>query len=421
MLGEVALYCFVVLVVTGTFLCFFFEPSQRTVTYDGSYAPLQGQQVSAAYDSAVRLSWDVRAGLLVRQVHHWAALVFLAAIVVHLARIFFTGAFRKPRDLNWIVGVTLLVAAIGNGFAGYSLADDLLSGTGLRIMFSIVESVPFVGDTAAFWIFGGEYPADDIIGRLFVVHILVLPALIAALIGVHLALVVRQKHTQFPGPGRTEENVVGTHLWPAYAAKSISLLLAVVGVLLLLGGLVQINPIWIYGPYDPAAVTTAAQPDWYMGWLEGALRLFPAWELRAFGHTVPNQFFPAVLMPGLTFALLYAWPFLERRATGDHEVHHLLDSPRDRPVRTAIGATALTFYGVLFVAGSQDVLAVELGVSVNGLTWVLRVLVLVLPIVVGLLVHRWCRDLARGDAAEAEAEAELAIDERAPRRVSASR
>ncbi|WP_426574593.1 cytochrome b [Aquihabitans sp. McL0605] len=414
MFGEVALYSFVVLVVTGVFLTFFFVPSSRTVTYEGSYRPMHGQHVSAAYDSALRLSWDVRAGLVMRQIHHWAALVFLAAIVLHLARIFFTGAFRRPREINWIVGVTLLVLAIGNGFAGYSLLDDLLSGTGLRIMFSVVESVPVVGDTVAFWVFGGEYPSDQVIGRLFIAHVLLVPAMITALLGIHLALVTRQKHTQFAGPGRTEDNVVGTRLWPTYAAKSISLFLAVAGSLALLGGLFQINPIWLYGPYDPAEVTTAAQPDWYMGWLEGALRLMPPWEVRGWGHTVPNVFFPAVLLPGLTFAALYAWPFLERRFTHDHAEHHLLDRPRDRPVRSALGAAALTFYLVLFVAGSQDVIAAKWNISVNHLNWVLRGAAIVLPVVAGFAVHRWCRDLGRGDRQAAEALDRLAEAEPHP-------
>lgn len=408
MFGEVALYAFVVLVLTGTFLALFFEPSTREVVYQGSYQPLDGQTVSAAYDSAVRLSWDVRAGLLMRQVHHWAALVFLAAVVAHLCRIFFTGAFRRPRELNWLVGTTLLLLAIVNGFAGYSLLDDLLSGTGVRVMFSIVESLPVIGDTLAFWVFGGDFPGDQIIGRLFIAHVLIIPAAIAGLLGLHLFMIVRQKHTQFAGPGRREDNVVGSHLWPTYAAKSISLFLAVSAVLVLLGGLFQINPVWLYGPYDPAKVTTAAQPDWYMGWLEGALRLWPAWEVRAFGHTLAGLFFPAVVLPGLTFLVIYAWPFLERRVTGDYAEHHLLDRPRHRPVRTALGAAALSFYFVLFIAGSQDVLAAQWRISVNALNWVLRFAALGLPPLVFLIVRRWCNDLTAGDAHQRHANEVLA-------------
>ncbi len=396
MLGEVALYCFVVLVATGVFLTFFFEPSLERVTYEGSYEPLRGVEVTAAYRSALDLSFDVRAGLLMRQVHHWAALVFLAAIVAHVGRLFFTGAFRKPREVNWVVGVTLLVLSIANGFAGYSLLDDLLSGTGLRIAYSLVQSIPVAGNWLAHLTFGGPFPGEEIISRLFVLHILLLPAAIVALISVHLALLWHQKHTQFPGPGRSERNIVGSALWPTYAAKSLSLFLAVAAVLTALGGVVQINPVWLYGPYEVSQVTTAAQPDWYVGWLEGALRLFPAWEPTIFGHLIPNPFFPAVLLPTVTFVGMYAYPWAERWLTKDRDVHHLLDRPRDRPWRTAFGAGALAFYTVLFLAGGQDVIATVARVSVNAVAWTLRVLLVVLPGVVAVVAYRWCIGLRAG-------------------------
>ena len=316
MLGEVALYCFVVLLLTGTFLTFFFDASTSTSTYQGSYAPLRGVQVSAAYRSVIELSFDVRAGLVMRQVHHWAAVIFVGSIILHLCRIFFTGAFRRPREINWMIGVTLLVLGIFNGFTGYSLPDDLLSGTGLRIAYSIALSIPVIGTWMAFLVFGGEFPAEQIIGRLFVTHIMIVPALIIGLLTLHLAIVWRQKHTQFAGPGHRETNIVGSRLWPTYTAKSIGLFFGVFAVLCLLGGLVQINPVWLYGPFEPHQVTSPAQPDWYLGWVEGALRLFPAWEIRAFGYEIPNPFYPAVLMPGLTFGALYAWPFLEARFLG---------------------------------------------------------------------------------------------------------
>ncbi|HEY8200886.1 MAG TPA: cytochrome b, partial [Actinomycetota bacterium] len=263
MLGEIALYCFVVLVGTGTFLTFFFKASSGEVLYHGSYVPLRNVPVSEAYRSVLNLSFDVRAGMVMRQTHHWAAVVFIAAIVAHLARIFFTGAFRRPREINWIVGLSLLILAIFNGFTGYSLPDDLLSGTGLRIAYSITLSIPVIGTWAAFLLFGGEFPANDILSRLFVIHVLLIPGLIVALLTLHMAILWRQKHTQFPGPGRTETNVVGSRFWPSYAAKSIGLLLGVIAVLTALGGLAQINPIWLYGPFKPSAVSSPAQPDWY--------------------------------------------------------------------------------------------------------------------------------------------------------------
>jgi ubiquinol-cytochrome c reductase cytochrome b subunit len=398
MFGEIAMYCFLILVLTGIYLTFFFVPSSNATLYTGSYAPFRGAEVSEAFGSTLRISFDVRAGLVMRQMHHWAANVFLVAIVLHLARVFFTGAFRKPREINWVIGVTLLLLAMFNGFSGYSLPDDLLSGTGLRIAYSLTLSIPFLGTWLAFLVFGGEFPAHDILNRLFVLHVLIVPALIFGLFSVHLALVWHQKHTQFPSPGRTETNVVGSRLWPSYAMRSIGLLFAIAAVLGALGGLAQINPVWVYGPFNASAVTSPAQPDWYVGWLEGALRIFPPWEIRAFGHTLANPFFPSILLPGITFAMLYAWPFLERAVTKDRAQHNLLDRPRDRPVRTAIGATALTFYGLLLLAGSNDVMGRILHVSVSAVTSAFQILVLVLPIVVGLIVHRLMRGYARSGA-----------------------
>jgi ubiquinol-cytochrome c reductase cytochrome b subunit len=250
-------------------------------------------------------------------------------------------------------------------------------------------------------VFGGEFPADDIMSRLFVLHVLIIPAAIAMLLGAHLAILWRQKHTQFPGPGRTEDNIVGSRLWPTYAARSVGLFLGVFALLALLGGVAQINPIWLYGPFKAPAVTTASQPDWYMGWLEGALRLFPAWRIHAFGYTISELFWPGVVLPTVTFGLLYLWPFLEARLTGDHAVHHLLDRPRQRAWRTAIGTSVLSFYVVLFVAGSQDIGAQKLAVSIPTVTWTLRVLLVTVPIVVFAITIRLCHDLVGVEDLEA--------------------
>ena len=393
MLGEVALYSFVVLLLTGIFLSLFFDPSVSETVYEGSYEPLRGVEVSDAYNSVLRLSFDVRAGLVMRQIHHWAAIVFVASLVVHMLRVFFTGAFRKPREINWIVGLTLLILAMFNGFTGYSLPDDLLSGTGLRIAYSIALSIPLIGTWLAFLLFGGEFPAEEIIPRLFVTHVMIIPALIIGLLTVHLAIVWRQKHTDFPGPGRRESNVVGSKLWPTYAAKSLGLFFAVFAVLSALGGLIQINPVWLYGPFEAQQVTSPAQPDWWLGWVEGALRLFPAWEIRAFGFEVPNPFFPAVLLPGITFAFLYAWPFLEQRFTQDLDYHHLLDRARDHPVRTALGVATTTFYVVMFLAASNDLLAKWFDLEVDQVTWAYRVAVIALPVVAGWVTYRLMKAL----------------------------
>lgn len=379
MFGEVALYAFVVLVLTGVFLALFFDPSSAETTYHGDYLPMQGQTSSAAYASALQLSFDVRAGLLMRQTHHWAALVFIGAIVVHVCRIFFTGAFRRPREINWVIGVTMLLLALVNGFTGYSMPDDQLSGIGVRIIYSVVQSVPVVGSYLVFLIFGGEFPADATIPRMFTAHVFVVPALLAVLIGAHLIILVRQKHSQFAGRGRTEHNVVGSRLWPSYTVRTLGLFAAVLAVLFTLGGLAQINPIWIYGPFDPIQGTTPSQPDWYVAWGEGALRIFPSAEFHVFGHLVPTTFFPGVALGGIAFVALYAYPFLEAWRTHDDVNHQLLDRPRDHPVRMAIGVWALAFFGLLVGAASDDVLARWWDIPLTDVVWAFRILVLTVP------------------------------------------
>jgi quinol---cytochrome-c reductase cytochrome b subunit len=411
MIGEIAMYCLVILILTGVYLTFFFVPDSRHVIYHGSYGPLRGVRMSAAYESTLHVTFDVRAGLLMRQIHHWAALLFVGSILVHLLRIFFTGAFRKPRELNWMVGLTLFLLALGNGFTGYSLPDDLLSGTGLRIAYSVLLSIPLAGPWLAFLVFGGEFPSDDIIPRLFVIHILIVPALIVGLLTVHLVMLVRQKHTQFAGRGRREDNVVGSKLWPTFTAKTLGLFFFVFAVCAALGGLAQINPVWLYGPFDPSAVSAGSQPDWYIGWLEGALRLMPPWELRIGGFEIPNPFFPGVLLPGITFTVLYLWPWIEERLTKDHAHHHILDRPRDRPRRTALGVAVLAFYVVLFLAGGNDVIAARFDLSVNAVTYVFRALVFVLPVVAAVVAYRLCNELAARDHDDEE---KLALLERTP-------
>jgi ubiquinol-cytochrome c reductase cytochrome b subunit len=397
LLGEIALFCFIILVATGVFLTLFYRPDAQPVIYEGPFRPLQGQEVSAAYESVLRISFEVRAGLVMRQIHHWAALVFVASIVVHAMRIFFTGAFRKPREINWMVGVGLLLLALGMGFTGYSLPDDLLSGTGLRIAYSVLISVPFVGPYLAFLAFGGEFPTEGIISRLFVLHVMLLPGLIIGLITAHLAILWRQKHTQFRGPDATENNVVGKPFWPSQVFKSVGLMLITAGVLAFMGGLLQINPIWHYGPFDAARVSGPAQPDWYIGWLEGALRLFPPADFKVFGLLVPSPFFPGVVMPGLAFTAMALWPFIEQRITKDREVHHLLDRPRDVPWRTAIGMSTFLFFVILTLAGGNDVMAITFGVQVESITNVLRIAIFIVPALGGLITHRICTELQDSD------------------------
>jgi ubiquinol-cytochrome c reductase cytochrome b subunit len=394
MLGEIALYSFLVLLLTGVYLSLFFHPGSETAVYEGSYAPLQGVPMSEAYESVLNISFDVQTGLLMRQIHHWAAVVFVAAIAIHLARVFFTGAFRRPRQLNWMIGLTLLILAAFAGFTGYSIVDDLLSGTGLAIGYSAVLSIPFLGPWLAFIIFGGPVPNPAVVPRLTSIHIMVLPAIIGALLVLHLLIIWRQKHTNYPGPGRTNRTVVGTRLWPVYATKSVGFFFLVFGILAAMGAFLEVNPVWLYGPYDPSAVSSGSQPDWYLGWLEGALRLFPPFEPTILGVTIPNPFFGGVLLPLLMLGGLFAYPFLEQWITGDREVHHVLDRPSSRPGRTAIGAGFITFFLVLTIAGSNDIFSVISGIRIDVIRDVLRIAVIVLPIVAAALTFLVCRRLA---------------------------
>ncbi|MGW4683851.1 cytochrome bc1 complex cytochrome b subunit [Streptomyces sp. NPDC004244] len=410
LLGEIALYAFVVLLLTGVYLTFFFDPSMAEEVYRGSYEPLQGVPMSRAYASTLQISFDVRGGLLVRQMHHWAAIVFVAAIGVHMLRVFLTGAFRRPRELNWTIGVTLFMLALLEGFAGYSLPDDLLSGTGLRIAQGIMLSVPVVGTYLGMLVFGGQFPGDDIVPRLYPLHILLVPGLLVALVTAHVLLVFVLKHTQWPGRGRTARNAVGLPFFPNYVAKSGGLLLAAAGVLAVLGGVAQVNPIWVYGPYRPDLVSTGSQPDWYIGFLEGALRLMPGVETRVAGHTVSwNPLVTAVLMPGLLFAVLYAYPFFERWITPGPGERHLCDRPRDRPVRTGLAAGALSCYAVLLVAGGQDIAAFVFDVPVAGVTWTLRVAFFAVPVAVFWMTRRLCLALQAREAAELAGGAESGL------------
>ncbi len=398
MLGEIALWSFVILLLTGVFLSLWFKPSMTEVEYLGSYANLRGLHMSEAYASTLEISFDVRGGLLMRQMHHWSANLFIASMMIHMLRVFFTGAFRKPREINWLIGLGLLQLGIIEGFAGYSLPDDLLSGIGLRIAEGIMLSIPVVGTYITFFVFGGEFPGDDFIPRLYTVHVLLIPGILVALISAHMLLLVYHKHTQWPGPGRTNNNVVGYPLMPVYMAKAGGFFFIVFGVTALMGGLMQINPIWLYGPYNPSQVTADSQPDWYMGWLDGGLRIMPAWETTAFGFTLSwNVFVPAVVLMGLLFTVLAVYPFIERWITGDTREHHLLDRPRNQPTRTAFGVAGMTAFGVLWIAAGNDVIGPMFNLSIYAITWFCRIGLFVLPVLAFIITRRWCLSLQRHD------------------------
>ena len=399
LLGEIALYSFIILLLTGTFLTLFFQPSMTEIVYHGSYLPLRGVRMSEAYASTLNISFDVRGGLLMRQVHHWAALLFMAALMVHMLRVFFTGAYRKPREFNWLIGIVLFTLGMLEGLFGYSLPDDLLSGTGLRITEGVIQSIPVIGTYFAYFLFGGAFPGHIIIPRLYVIHVLLIPGLLLALISAHLFFMFHQKHTQMPGKGRTNANVVGAPMYPYFMAKTGAFFLFIFAVLALLSTFAQINPIWLFGPYNPSGITAGSQPDFYMGALEGALRIMWPWEWNIAGHTLAfNVFIPALVPLGIIFTGAALWPFIERWALGDYSEHHVLDRPRNAPTRTAIGMAAITFYGVLWLEGANDVIAAQLQIPLYTLTWIARFAVILGPIIAYWVTKRICLGLQRKDA-----------------------
>ncbi len=398
MLGEVAMYSFVVLLISGTFLTFFYQPSMASVHYEGSYAPLKGAEMSIAYASSLDISFDIRGGLLMRQVHHWAALLFVAAAGLHMLRVFFTGAFRKPRELNWLVGFFLFLAAMGGGFTGYSLPDDLLSGNGLRIIDGMLKAIPFIGPSISSGLFGGEFPGDEIVARLYSLHIMIIPALIIVLLAVHLMMVIIHKHTHYSGPGKTDENVVGFPLMPVYVAKAGGFFFLVFGVLMAIAATFTINPIWNYGPYDPSPVSAGTQPDWYIGWLDGALRLAPSrMDVELLGVVLPFGVLLPLVISLAFLAVVAAYPFIEKWVTGDDREHHVLDRPRNAPTRTGIGAAGVVFYAVLWAGASTDLIATNFQMNLNQVLTSMQILLIIGPVIAFWVTKRACIALQRKD------------------------
>ncbi|MFI1796018.1 cytochrome b N-terminal domain-containing protein [Streptomyces sp. NPDC020379] len=397
MLGEVCLYSFLIIILTGVYLTLFFHPSMEETVYHGPYVPMQGMRMSEAFASTLNISFDVRGGLLVRQIHHWAALVFLAGMFVHMMRVFFTGAFRKPREINWLFGFLLFVLGMFTGFTGYSLPDDLLSGTGVRFMEGAILSFPIVGTYMSMFLFGGEFPGADFVPRFFSIHVLLLPGIMLGLVVAHIILVAYHKHTQFPGPGRTNKNVVGLPLMPVYMAKAGGFFFLVFGVIAAIAALASINPIWAIGPYRPDQVSTGAQPDWYMGFAEGLIRVMPGWEINFWGHTlVLGVFIPMMVFP-VVLGAIAVYPFIESWVTGDKREHHLLDRPRNAPTRTAFGVAWITAYFVMLIGGGNDLWATHFHLSINAITWFVRIGFFVLPVLAFIATRRMCMGLQRRD------------------------
>ena len=403
LLGEVALYSFILLVATGIYLTFFFDPSTAHTVYHGAYPGLRGFEMSAAYKSVLDISFAYKAGLLMRQTHHWAADVFIAAMAIHLIRVFFTGAFRKPRELTWLIGLVILFTSLLEGYLGYSMVDDLLSGMGLAIGYGVGLSLPVIGGPVTQLIFGHPFPGKDIFWpRMYITHVLLIPILLAVLITVHLSLVALRHHTQFRRTERqTERRLLGVPTFPGQTPRSLGLMLAVFGLLFLLGGLVQINPIWQWGPFEPYSATNGAQPDWYLGWLIGALRLMPGFDVTIGHYTlIPNPFWGGALFPLVVLAILAAFPWIERRLTGDRGFHNLVQRPRQAPNRTAFGLALLAWVFIVFAFGAADRILVLWGISYNAQLLAFRIGVWVVPATLFFITRRICRELQAADRVE---------------------
>ena len=399
MLGEIALYSFIILLVTGVFLTLWFKPSMMEVVYDGSYERLQGVPMSEAFASTLYIDFDVRGGFLVRQIHHWSALIFVASLVIHMLRVFFTGAFRKPREINWLIGVAIFALAMVEGLFGYSLPDDLPSGMGVRILQGVMLAIPLVGTYVSMFLFGGEFPGEDIITRLYVLHVLLIPALLLGLIVAHFMILWHQKHTQYPGVGKTDKTVVGTPMFPAFAVKAGGFFFFTFAVTAGLSAFVQINPVHLFGPFTPTSITSGLQPDWYMGFMEGSLRIFPNWfDFQIAGYPIMTAVLvPGLVIPGVIFGGLALWPFIEQWITGDKSHHNVVDRPRNAPVRTGVGVAGVVFYGVLWLAGSNDILSETFSIDLYLTTYIFRVLAIAGPILGFIITKRICLGLQRRD------------------------
>lgn len=392
LLGEVATIAFGILVATGIFLTLFYRASTDPTIYSGTNEFFDGATVPAAFESIIRLSDDVPGGLFVRRVHRAASHLFIATIVMHMLRIIMTGAFRKPRELNYHLGIGLLTVALGEGFLGYSLPYDSLAGTGIRVAYSIVLSIPYIGENVAFWIFGGEFPTGDIIPRFHALHVFVLPLVLTGMIALHVMILVRQKHTQMPKPeidGHTY--IVGKPLWPSQFAESTTLFLWVGGLLALGATLIPWSDVELLGPYVAGEVGNNAQPDWFLFWTDGLLRALPPFEFRILGATINTVFVAGAVIPGLMFGLLFAYPFIERKVYGLTGDWHVLTNPLDIPLRAAMVMGTFSFVLLASANATNDILSRMFGVPIENLVFAFRLSMVVLPPLLAGLIYAYSK------------------------------
>ena len=395
LLGEVAIFCFLFLVLSGVFLGFFYEPSTSDVEYDGSVAEFQGEEMPEAFVSVLHITYTVPFGMFIRRLHHWAAHLFVASIGLHMLRVFFTGAYRNPRELNWVVGTGLAVLAMGAAYTGYALPFDEFAATATSIGYNLTVSVPLVGDFFGEIIFGGEFPTSATIPRLYFLHVLIIPAAIAVGIAVHMVILIRQKHTEAPreddvsGGGRAVDRdddsvIVGLPAVPNQAAVSAVVFFLTAATLSALAGLLPVHNVAEYGPNDPASTPALIMPDWFLMWVYGFLKLLPEWMAFSVGPVhVSTEFLGGVFLPSLVFLAIVAWPFLDRT----DPVHFTAD-PLARPRQTAVGVAAVAFVMIASIAGMNNILAAQvLGTTTGVVNPVLTAALLGVPPLFGALTY----------------------------------
>ena len=410
LLGEVALFCFLLLVLSGVFLGFFFEPSTSEVEYDGSVAEYQGEELPESFVSVLNITYDVPFGMLIRRMHHWAAHLMVASMALHMLRVFFTGAYRNPREPNWLVGTGLAGVTMFAAYTGYALPFDEFASTAVGIGYNVTLSVPLVGETIAHLAFGGSFPSSATIPRFYFLHVLVLPAIIAGLIGVHMLILVRQKHTEaqrdadVPAPDlhRRDERedgaaadggavardddsvVVGLPAFPNQVAVSAVVFFLTLATLSLLAGFLPVHNIAEYGPNDPASTPSLIMPDWFLMWGYGFLKLVPSWmSFDLLGVHVSSEFIGGLLLPGLVFAAVAIWPFVDYR----EEPVHFTANPLERPWQTGVGVAGVTFIMIASIAGMDVIVADILGTTTDTIKPFLIAALVAVPTVAGLITY----------------------------------
>ncbi|MDG5776904.1 cytochrome bc complex cytochrome b subunit [Haloarculaceae archaeon H-GB2-1] len=395
LLGEVALFCFLTLVLTGMFLGMFFEPSTSDVTYEGSVERFQGEDMPEAFVSVLHITYDIPFGMFIRRLHHWAAHLFVASIGLHMLRVFFTGAYRNPRELNWVVGTGLAALAMGAAYTGYALPFDEFASTATGIGYNLAKSIPILGGVVSKVVFGGEFPSSATIPRLYFLHVLVIPVLIGVLIAVHMGILMRQKHTEAQREGDVDtqrgivdsdddSRVIGLPAFPNQTAVSAVVFFLTLATLSTLAGFLPVHNVAEYGPNNPAGTPELIMPDWFLMWVYGFLKLLPSWmSFTVAGIHVNTEFIGGIVLPTLVFAAILAWPFVDFR----EDPIHFTANPLKRPWQTAVGVAAVVFIMIASIAGMNNIAAKVLGTETGPINALLTVAVFLGPLAAAAVTY----------------------------------